>query len=115
LVNAWRCLRKKRLREYQEECFEKRQEWKITIRGEEPRNDPSKEDLFRDLCELIPERKRLARLMTLNETFTSADKWRAILDICSLCTRDDTILYHPQASTIDGMCPRTKCQLKLAT
>jgi thiamine pyrophosphate-dependent acetolactate synthase large subunit-like protein len=62
-ANAWKRLQQKRLRKHQKEWLKKRRKWKITSRDEESTYDPLKEDLFHDICELIPERKCLATVI----------------------------------------------------
>jgi hypothetical protein len=114
LSNARGCMERETLRKFQVDWLERRQKWKITTRGEELRNDLVKEDLYHGICEAIPERKRLAKLMTSTTGLTLPEKWCAIVDLCSLSSRDDTVLYLPQASPVGESCPSEICQAKLA-
>jgi hypothetical protein len=68
-------------------------------------NNPLKKDLFHDICKLIPERKRLVKLIVLNNNLTSNEMWCAILDLCLLYARDSTVLYLPHLVPVDRTCP----------
>jgi hypothetical protein len=109
LANTLRTERRLRLEAYQQEWIQARRDWKITTRGEQVSNDPSKTDSVRDVSVWMPERERLAKSMA-DRPLTSDEMWLAMRDLYSLCTRGQTVLYLPQVTPVAGACPVEDCK-----
>lgn len=102
------------LAQFQKKWIQERRDWKVETRGRILPEDNAKTDDFNNICLLIPERGRLAVWMASEEDLPPEQKWHAISDLCSLCTRDATVYYLPNLHPIDGACPAKSCQLKLS-
>lgn len=105
LHNKRRQLKARRLKKFQKTWKAQRDKEKITSRGTGPR--PSAQHASTHiLIELLPERRRLAELVTMDGPMSLAQMQQASLDLYSLCTRDYSVLYRPQEEpTEKGLCP----------
>jgi hypothetical protein len=107
-------LKDKALRQYQQEWIRDRRHQKILIPGWQQALDSCRNDLFRSICFLVPERGRLAEMMASDEDSSKVATWQAIQDIYSLCIQDSTVIYLPGHKPEKGACPVATCQLVLA-
>jgi hypothetical protein len=105
-------LEQKALRAYQEEWVRTQRESKILHRGKQPAPDIDRTE-HQIACMLVPERGRLAPLMTSDEPLAPTQMWLAIADLHSLCVQDFTVLYLPGRRPDQGCCPVPQCKLNL--
>lgn len=103
----------KALRQYQQHWVRERRDWKILTRGKETAPDQSKTDFTQSICQLIPERARIAQAMAAEEALEPGAMWQALQDLHTLCVQDFTVLYLPGCRPVDGACPRSCCQRQL--
>ncbi len=111
-------LRRKQLREdalrlYREEWVRKRKDWTIVSRGKEPPKDPIKTEIVQDLFRVMPERARVAEMMTTMRLLSADGRLKAVEDLLSLCTRDVEVMYRPKEVPINGECPVQSCRLPM--
>lgn len=64
----------------------------VLTRGKKQRDDLYWADLVQSLSLLFPERRRLAQRMASDATMTSEERWLAMEDLYTLCTRDFSVL-----------------------
>lgn len=101
-------LLRKTLSQYKLEWVRQRRDWKIDTRGKVSPNDDVKTDLESILTRLMPERGRVAKLMTSNQAATEQERKNVIEDLCSLISRG-TALHLPGEKPVDGLCPVKGC------
>ena len=90
-----------------------RRDWIILMQGREQAQNVSKADIIQNICLLIPELGRLARIMAAEDTVDPEDMWRDMGGLYMLCTRDLTVLYLPGLAPVNGECPVKCCWLGL--
>lgn len=81
--------------------------------GKKQADNPHRADLTHSLSLLFPERLRLAQKLASDGTLTSEDRWLAMEDLYTLCTRDLSVLYLPGHQPVSGCCPVKCCQYNL--
>jgi hypothetical protein len=59
----------------------------------------------------MPERARLAEMMTSEKRLSIEKKLKAVEDLLSLCTRDLEVVYQPKKELINRKCLIKSCQL----
>jgi len=106
-------LTKKRLQQYKFEWIRERRDWKVKTRGKESPGDEKRTDLLDILSRVMPERGRLARMMISDRVVSEEERKEAIRDLCSLASRDCTVLYRPGEQPTQGLCPVTECGLSM--
>ncbi|KAI9770979.1 MAG: hypothetical protein M1840_002683 [Geoglossum simile] len=94
-------LRDEALSQHREEWVQKRRDWKILSRGKERIKDPINTEITQDLFRLMPERARLAEMMTSEKRLSMKEKLKAVEDLLSLCTRDLEVVYRPKEEPIN--------------
>ncbi|KAK3175952.1 hypothetical protein OEA41_007274 [Lepraria neglecta] len=113
-VRAYRAsLRKKRLQQYKLEWIRERRDWKVKTRGKESPDDEKRTDLLDILSRVMPERGRLAKMMISDRVVMEEERKEAIQDLCSLASRDCTVLYRPGEQPTQGLCPVKACGLSM--
>jgi hypothetical protein len=113
LANYRQKWRRKTLKEYQVSWMRKRRDWIVLTRGTEQPNDPGQTDVVQSLWRLIPERRRLAEVMSADESLPSEAIWSALKDAYVLCSRVHSVLYLPGVQPRDGACPQEQCRLDM--
>jgi hypothetical protein len=93
--------------------YEKEETGKVLKRGKERTNDSIRTEFVQDLIWLMPERARLAEMITSEKTLSMKEKLRAVEDLLSLCTRDLGVMYRPKEEPINGKCPIKSCQIPI--
>jgi hypothetical protein len=85
---------------------------KILNRGKQPAIDISTDHL-QIACLLVPERGRLAPLMTSDAPLSPTQMWLATRDLSSLCVQAFNVLYLPGRQPAQSFCPAAQCKLNL--
>jgi hypothetical protein len=106
-------LEEKALRVYREEWLRTQRKSKILNRGKLPAMDMRKTDHLQIACLLIPERGRLAPLMTSDAPLSSTQMWLAVKYLHSLCVPASPVLYLPGRQPVQGCCSVAQCKLNL--
>lgn len=106
-------LTQKTLKKYKVDWAQQRRDWKIATRGKQRPDNDAKTDLLKILSQIMPERGRLARMMSLRQVISVEERRQVIEDLCSLANRDCTTIYLPGESPIDGVCPVQGCDMKM--
>ncbi|KAI9807092.1 MAG: hypothetical protein M1825_005809 [Sarcosagium campestre] len=101
---------KKRLAQFQLDWVRQRRDWKIDTRGKECPEDNTKTDLESALSRIMPERRRLARLMLSDRSTTEQERKQCIADLRSLISHDSTTFSLPEEMPVNGKCPVTGCE-----
>ena len=81
--------------------------------GKENPDDEKRTDLLDVLSRVMSERGRLARVMISDRVMSEEERKEAIRDLCSLASRDCTVLYRPDEQPIQGLCPVKGCGLSM--
>lgn len=110
----FKALKTKALRRYQDHWVKERRDWKILTRGKGKTPDHSKSDFVQSICQLIPERARVAQAMAAEDALDQDVMWLALQDLYALCVEDFTVLYLPECRPVDGACPSRCCQQQLS-
>jgi len=113
LASYWTSLQRVALYNYQEKWVQDRRDWQVLTRGKEQNDDLYRADLVESLFLLFPERRRIAQRMASDSVMTSEDRWLAMEDLYTLCTRDFSVLYLPGHQPVNGRCPVKCCQSDL--
>ena len=103
-------LMKKSLKRYQLEWVQERRDWKVITRGKKRAEDDINIDLSDILCIIMPERRRLARIMISDQVVTAEERKRAVQDLYTFIPPDCTTLYRPGEEPIGGICPVDGCE-----
>ena len=103
-------LTKKKPPQYKFERIRERRNWKVKTRGKESPDDEKRTDLLDILSRVMHERGRLARVMISDRVVSEEE---AIQDLCSLASRDCTVLYRPGKQPTQGLCPVEECGLSM--
>ena len=106
-----RWLKTQALARWKEEWFEERYAKIIQTRGRISQDRSLVIDRAQALFRVMPERGRLADMITSNEPRTRAQRLSAVQDILSLCTRNFEVMYRPAEEPVDGACPVCRCKL----
>jgi Protein of unknown function (DUF3435) len=102
LASNWKSLQRVALYNYQEKWVQDRQGWQVLTRGKEQNDDLYRADLVESLFLLFPERRRLAQRMASDSIMTSEERWLAMEEMYTLCTRDFSVLYLPGHQPVNG-------------
>ena len=113
LNSYWQSLKRTALRQFQQQWVKERRDWKVITRGSGQSSDSCRTDLASSLSLLFPERYRLAQRITSGNTVNSEERWLAMEDLHTLCTRDFSVLYLPGHHPVHGNCPVKCCQTDL--
>ena len=113
LASYWKTLQRVALYNYQEKWVQERRDWQVLTRGKEQHGDLHRADLVESLSLLFPERRRLAQRLASDAVMTSEERWLAMEDLYTLCTRDFSVLYLPGHRSANGRCPVECCQSDL--
>ena len=113
LTSHLKTRRRLALRAYQEQWVKSRRDHKVASRGLTNEQDAVRSDLVRSMSLLVPERSRLAQRMLSTEILSPEERWSAMDDIYSLCSRDLSVLYLPLHQPTDGKCPVKCCQTEM--
>lgn len=107
-------LEKDALADYQLQWVQQRRDWKVMTRGKQRKDDDESKDLVNILRRLMPERDRLARLMTMDTIATEVERRQAVEDLYLMASQDCEVIYLPGDKPINGSCPLDGCEMKLA-
>lgn len=64
---------------------------------------------FERISHLMPERKRLSKLLFMPVSLRSPEGRQAIKDMVTLCQKERAVSDHPALMPENGRCPVTKC------
>lgn len=111
-------VKREELRTFQREWLTKRSNDFITAQLESGHENTaevisSNNEAFLALCELIPERKRLAKLISSAEPCSRQEKLEAVQDMTAVCTMDHRIVYYPGERPVNHACPVPTCRIDL--
>ena len=85
----------------------------MKTRGKVSPDDKKRTDLLDILSRVMPKRGRLARVMISDRVVSEEERKEAIRDLCSLASRDCTVLYRPGEQPLQDLCPVKGCTLSM--
>ncbi|CAG7932841.1 unnamed protein product [Penicillium olsonii] len=103
------------LKQYQNRWVREKRDQKIINRGkEEPRH------LENDICTrtqmlIMPEVARIATAMSCTKELSFDEKLLFVQDLQTQCVRDFDVVYLPNESPVQGLCPVKGCQINIAS
>ena len=101
------------LRQYQTRWAQEKRDRKVINRGKEEPTHSENDIRARTQMLIMPEIARIATAMSSNKELSFDEKLLFVEDLQTQCLRDFDVVYLPNESPVQGLCPVKGCQINI--
>ena len=102
------------LRQYQNRWAQEKRDQKIINRGKEEPAHSENDIRTRAQMLIMPEVARIAKAMSCTKELSFDEKLLFVQDLQTQCVRDFDVVYLPNESPVQGLCPVKDCQINIS-
>ena len=102
------------LKQYQNRWVQEKRDQKILNRGKEEPMPLENDIRTRAQMLIMPEAARIATAMSCAKVLSFDEKLLLVQDLQTQCSRDFDVVYLPNESPIQGLCPAKGCQINIS-